>query len=159
MKIIYINIILFFLMISCCSTKKNESSSIKENTKTENQLKKETEFEIVYSSEYGGNDEFSYLVIENSIDLNKEVERLNISNELSEIYNFNFDEKVILFLYLGQKNTGGYAVAIDKLEKVNDEIIIYSRTIAPSKGENVTMALTNPYCIVIIPKAKKYSIK
>lgn len=157
MKIIYISV-LFFLTISCCSTKQNESS-IKKNEITENQLKERTQFQIIYSSSYGGYDEFTHLIIENSTDLNSEIEKLNILNEIPNVNEVDFRTNAVLFLHLGQKNTGGYKIEIEKIEKLNDELIIYFNTITPSKGENVTMALTNPYCIAIIPKAKKYSIK
>ena len=157
MKLILYNL-LFIISISCCTTKQ-ENSFNNEKLETDNQLMKEMEFEVIFSSEYGGNDEFNYLIIDNSTDLSKEIERLNISNELPDIDNTDFGKKVILFLHLGQKNTGGYEITVDKLEKIKDEIIIYTNLITPEKGENVTMALTNPYCIAILPKAKSYSIK
>lgn len=157
MKLVVINI-LFIITISC-GTSKKENTSINDNKNVDNHLEKEEEFELIFSSEYGGNDTFSHLVINTSTDLKKELERLNISNELSDLNNFDFDKNAILFLHLGQKNTGGYAISIDKIEWINDEIVIYSNWIAPEKGENVTMALTNPFSVYRIPKAKKYSIK
>lgn len=156
MKLIYLSILLS-MSISCCTSKQHTYSNI-DNSNSKQQLNKETDFKILYSSAYGGNEESGYLIIENKIDLQSEIERLNITNEF---YNEDIDFKnnVILVLHLGQKNTGGYGITIDKLEKINDEIVIYTNFISPEKGENVTMALTNPYCIAIIPKAKKYSLK
>ena len=155
MKISYF---LFVLLIasSCCSNKtKSESEKNVEN----NSKKQNASFEIIHSSSYGGKDTFDYLVAENAIDLNEELARLGLTSQLPEIHKINFDEKAVLFLYLGQKNTGGYSITVDKVEKIKEEIVIYSKQIGPKSGENVTMALTNPFCIAIIPKAKKYSVK
>lgn len=157
MKLVYLSI-LFIITVSCC-TSKGENSSSKDDTITESELKKNTDFEEIFSSAYGGKDVFSYMVFENYNDLNEEMQRLNILNQLPEIQNFNFDNKAILFLHMGQKNSGGYAISIDKIERISDEIVIYHNRISPKKGENVTMALSNPYSVFIIPRAKKYSVK
>ena len=155
MKISYL---LFVLLIasSCCSNKtKSDSEKNMDNTAKN----RNATFEVIHSSSYGGKDAFNYLVAENTTDLNEELERLELTSQLPEIHKVNFDEKAVLFLYLGQKNTGGYSITVDKVEKINEEIVIYSKRMGPKSGENVTMALTNPFCIAIIPKAKKYSVK
>lgn len=155
MKISYL-LFVFLIASSCCSNKtKSESEmDVANNTKKQNAL-----FEIIHSSSYGGKDTFDYLVVENSMDLNQELGQLGLSTELPELNPFNFDDKAVLFLYLGQKNTGGYTITVEKVEKTNEEVVIYSKQIGPKSGENVTMALTNPFCIAIIPKAKEYTIK
>lgn len=155
MKISYL-LFVFLIVSSCCSNKTKSESEKNIDTTAKN---RNATFEVIHSSSYGGKDAFNYLVVENTTDLHEELERLELTSQLPEIHKVNFDEKVVLFLYLGQKNAGGYSITVDKVEKSKEEVVIYSKQISPKSGENVTMALTNPFCIVIIPKAKKYSVK
>ncbi|WP_130733651.1 protease complex subunit PrcB family protein [Flavobacterium sp. J27] len=159
MKIVYLNVFLFSLF-SCCSAKHNNIVTKKAENNTYAKLNEDAKYDVMYSSEYGGNDTFGYFVIEDKNGYEKELIKLNLSNEIPLLEDDFFAKNTVLFLYLGQKNTGGYAIGVDKLEILdNNKLIIYTKITHPKKGENVTMAITNPFSIIQIPKSKKYIVK
>jgi hypothetical protein len=50
------------------------------------------------------------------------------------------------------KNTGGYAITVKNVEINGDTTIVHVMEVGPKPGEMVTMALTNPFSLVIIDK-------
>lgn len=66
----------------------------------------------------------------------------------------DWDKKQVVLLAMGQKNTGGYSIAIDKVVKSNKEILVYYKTTGPEKGAMVTQALTAPYVLYTIDNKK-----
>ena len=133
----------FVIILFSCSSKKQE---------------KDVSFETIYSSFYGGIEEYGYEIIDNDKDYTTEINRLGIEGELEE-KNIDFKKNNILFLHLGLKNSGGYNIDVEKIEVMDKDLIIFQKITSPIKGENVTMALTNPYCVVKIPKAENYTVK
>lgn len=133
---------LLLLTMSCSSSKKDITM----------------DFNTIYSASYGGNEEKGHLIIDDKDDLIKELERLEITEFVPNISEINFNKNNIIILHLGQKSTGGFSIDIDKIELVENELVVYSKIIT-SKEKYVTMALTNPYCISIIPKVEKYNVK
>ncbi|VXB62843.1 conserved exported hypothetical protein [Flavobacterium sp. 9AF] len=160
MKLLYINLLFlsFLSFLSCCTQKQSDRDTANMTLQIK-ELKDDLNYQVIYTSEYGGKDEFSYEIIDDKEVFFTKIDELNISDQINNISNLEFNQKKAIILYLGQKNTGGYAIDIERIEFNNEELIIYSKKIFPKKGENVTMALTNPYCIAIIPKANKYTIK
>jgi hypothetical protein len=69
--------------------------------------------------------------------------------------NTNFKENDILVLFLGKQNTGGYAIELQSIRWENQVLMIQKKETFPEAGIPVTMAITSPYCISVIPKAKK----
>lgn len=132
------------LVLFSCSSKKREQTA---------------SFETIYTSYYGGNEVESHLVVEDSIAFDKEISRLGMEEEINNFPVIDFKKNNVIFLHLGLRNTGGYAIDVEKVALDDDELIVYQKIISPLKGENVTMALTNPYCIVKIPKAEKNIVK
>ena len=53
---------------------------------------------------------------------------------------------------MGQKNTGGYSLKIKEVNAIAEEIEIIVDEVAPSKGDTVTMVITNPTIIVEFAK-------
>ena len=133
----------FVIILFSCSSKKQE---------------KDVSFETIYTSFYGGNEEYGYQIIDNDKDYTTEMNRLGIEGEL-EGKSIDFKKNNILFLHLGLKNLGGYNIDVEKIEVMDKDLIIYQKITSPIKGENVTMALTNPYCVVKVPKAENYIVK
>ena len=58
-------------------------------------------------------------------------------------------------LFQGKQNTGGYAIELQSIRWENQVLMIQKKEIFPEDGKQVTMAITSPYCISVIPKAKK----
>ena len=65
---------------------------------------------------------------------------------------YEYDDEIYLVAYMGRKNTGGYAIEIENVEryKVNSNYIVEATVVekAPGKNSIVTQALTYPYDVV-----------
>lgn len=118
------------------------------------------DFSVIIQGEYGGKDEKTHEIITNNNDFINAIESFPITEEdLSKLISIDFSQNNVIIVHAGQKNTGGYGITIDQIEVVKNELLVYIKESVPKKGENVTMALTNPYCLATIPKIKKVTIK
>lgn len=116
-------------------------------------------FQTIYESVTGGAERFGYLHITNNEDFIKLIENLKIdSSQFNSLLTIDFKENDVLVLNQGQKSTGGYSIDVTSVSWENEILSIKKLEKSPSKGEMVTMALTAPYCITIIPKAKEIKI-
>ncbi len=73
----------------------------------------------------------------------------------AELPAVNLDEEMLLAVFAGQQNTGGYSIAVDKIiEKEGALNVVVTQT---SPGENcmVTQALTSPYEVVKLEHTEK----
>jgi hypothetical protein len=117
-------------------------------------------FSTIYKNSNGGNDKPGYLHIRSNEDYIKLIESLKIDeSEFNTLVTINFKENDIIILYQGQKNTGGYSIDVAAIHWEKDVLFIKKNESFPEAGKPVTMALTNPYCITIIPKAKNIIIE
>lgn len=64
----------------------------------------------------------------------------------------DFQKESVIFVALGQKRTGGYAVEIAGLQRANDKTEIMVKTRAPKPGGFQLQALSAPFHIVVVPK-------
>jgi len=118
------------------------------------------DFSVILQGEYSGKEEKTHEIITNNNDFINAIESFPITEEeLSKLISIDFTQHNVIILHAGQKNNGGYSITIDKIEMNGKELLVYVKESGPKKGENVTMALTNPYCLATIPKAKKVTIK
>lgn len=136
--------VLTFGLFSCSSVKKLDTD----------------EYLVLLSGQYGGSEKFSKAIIDNNNDLANEISNLPIDEaDYSKFLNIDFKTKNVLLLHLGQKNTGGYSISIAKIEQKGELLTVYYKINSPKPGENVTMALTNPFIMVELPKTKEVEVK
>ena len=138
-KIYLIPIVLLFF--ACNSMKKSP----------DNKSEKIDLFTTLYSSNYNGRDTASNLIIKNQADLNALFASVN-SEEQPKV---DFSNNQVVALFLGLKNSGGYSIAIDRVEEEAGKLIVYKKVENPKAGENATMALTNPLVIAVIHSKKE----
>ncbi|MCO6176196.1 protease complex subunit PrcB family protein [Flavobacterium sp. NRK F10] len=135
-KILFL--IAFMTLVSCNTTK---------------QFTEGTDYTYIIKNSTGGNEKASVAIIDNYNDLINEVDKLNISDAISEaLLNVDLEQNNVLVLHLGQRNSGGYGIEIEKMYEKKNILYIKTKEIKPGKGDMVTMALTNPFTIVLIPK-------
>jgi len=119
-----------------------------------------SEYTILYQSAYGGADAEGLAVISSEKDLTDLCSKLQIDKHISASFpKIDFIKNDVLALYLGQRTTGGYEITVQDIVVSNDTTVVIRNTKAPKAGELVTMALTNPYCLVLVAKNKKYELK
>lgn len=64
----------------------------------------------------------------------------------------DFERQMVLFAALGERRTGGYAIAIVRAEVVEGTLVVHVRETAPAPGAIRTMALTAPLHAVMVPR-------
>lgn len=66
----------------------------------------------------------------------------------------DFNKNVVLLVAMGEKNSGGYSIKVEKVVSSNLSTIVSVVETVPGKNCNVTSALTYPYQFVQIEKPK-----
>ena len=140
----------YIFILSSCSS----SSNINKKPKPLHQ--NTIAFETLAQDFYGG------MVDSKSIVINDETSLNNIYNLISkdrtpklEIPEINFNKETVIALFLGEKNSGGYSINVEQIMNVKDKVNVVYKITSPKAGEMVTSVMTQPYCIVKIPKTLK----
>lgn len=140
----YLLMILSITLLSCSSTMDKSNVTYK----------------VLHSGQNTSIENKSFLLIENNEDYISAIEKLNISeSDYDSLLNVDFKLNNACVLLLGQRSTGGYSIEVDYIKKKENTLFIKTKEITPPKNSNVIMVLTNPYCLVIIPKIKDIVIK
>lgn len=67
----------------------------------------------------------------------------------------NFDEQMVIGVFQGQQRTGGFDIEIVDMYDAPAQRVVKVRELKPDAGGMVTMALTQPYHLVIVPTTDK----
>src|SRR5262245_13138666 len=70
----------------------------------------------------------------------------------------DFDREMVVGIFLGEKNTGGYEVEIVWAERRDSALYFYYREENPPPGAMVTQALTQPFHLVKIAKYQNLQV-
>ncbi|MEL1243005.1 protease complex subunit PrcB family protein [Flavobacterium sp. DGU11] len=110
-------------------------------------------FEILKQEAYGGRDKESAAVI------TSQSQFIALYNELgwSDVPPVDFEKQNVVALFMGQKSTGGYSISVKSININDDTATIKVLETVPSGM--ATMAITNPYCIALIPKTEKVIVE
>ena len=140
-----IRIIPFLFLIMSCGSLKNTP---------------DTNFSILYASEFGGAEKSGFLLIENNESYIKFIESLKLDEaDYANFLKVDFKKKNLIVLYQGQKSSGGYAITIVSVSNDKNTILVKKKEIEPNKGDLVTTVITQPYCMALIPKGNKLIIE
>ncbi|AXG74779.1 protease complex subunit PrcB family protein [Flavobacterium arcticum] len=115
-------------------------------------------FTILKESAYGGREIDSHEFITN----NKDYTALTTELGIKDAQKVDFDKNNVVAVFMGQKRSGGYSITIEKVVPVagtGDTATILVKTTKPKAGEVITMALTAPYCLAVIPKTEKIDVQ
>jgi hypothetical protein len=66
----------------------------------------------------------------------------------------DFERQMVLFVALGERRTGGYAIEIVRAEVVEGTLVVHVKETAPKPGAIATMALTAPLHAVAVPRSE-----
>lgn len=67
----------------------------------------------------------------------------------------NFSETIVIAVFMGEFNTGGYGIEIKEILNINQLIVVKVEKTFPGEGCILTEALSQPYHIVKINKIDK----
>jgi len=110
-------------------------------------------FEILKQDAYGGREKESTMVITS----NEELKSLYKELGWSDVPQVDFGKNSVVALFMGQKNKGGYSIGVKSISINNDTATIKVMETEPTGMS--TMAITNPYCIVLIPKTNEVVVE
>jgi hypothetical protein len=71
-----------------------------------------------------------------------------------QIPKIDFDRRMVIAVFMGSRNTGGYSVKITSVE-LNGKLTVKVKESGPPPGGMVTEALTAPYHVIVVPKSDK----
>lgn len=113
-------------------------------------------YEVLTSqSDGGGNIHFFEILTEE-----KEIRMLQSDENLrKKISPSDIAESNFIILNMGEKNTGGYSITVEKVEEKPDKIVVYVKEISPPEGAMNMQVITYPYAIVKINSKKPIEIK
>ncbi len=66
----------------------------------------------------------------------------------------HFRKHMVIGVFMGTRPTGGYSISITRVVQ-NEKTVVSVREQAPGPGDMVTMALTAPYHVVVVPQSEK----
>ncbi|MFC1801459.1 protease complex subunit PrcB family protein [Nanoarchaeota archaeon] len=133
--------IILLILISGCGTQIPESSSF------------ET---ISHSSSGTRHQEKQDYVIINEDDLMEMWEKVYTNvDPVPELPDVNFDEEMVIAVFLGTKPTGGYTIEITEVVETEDSLEVYVKETSPSPRNIVALAVTYPEHIVKVEKTDK----
>ncbi len=151
MKMNKMVLVLLTVIMAACGPAKQSTNM--EDTSSENQ--KRLSFELLVQHSHGGYDKPQIKVIKEPTELQEIYAKINMTRRPGfPIPEVDFDTEMIIGLYMGEKNTGGFSIGIDSVEETKKELIIHVKETTP-EGGMVTMAICQPFCIVKMPATKK----
>lgn len=130
------------ILTSCSGTKKTSDS-------------KELYEILTVQSDGGGNIKFFEILSEpNEIKMLENDPLLKDKMKQSDISNSNY-----VILNMGEKNSGGYSIGVEKVEETDKNIIITVKENNPSPDAMVTQVISYPYTVVRIHSKKEIVVK
>lgn len=152
-KILVTYIVFSSVLFSCKNANKvisNDALEKKQSSKTE-EMQSEN-YVILNQSSYGGLKQYENRVIKSEDELKEVYNDINSKRSPAlDIPVINFSKETVVAIFIGEKNTGGYSIQIESVTDLDNQIKVIFKEATAKPGENVSMALTQPYCIIKIP--------
>lgn len=137
-----ISVLIVFVLISCGAKKTSDSKVALYEVLTE-------------QSDGGGNIKFYEILTEpNEIKMLQNDPHLADKMKHADISNSNY-----VILNMGEKNTGGYSIGIEKVEETDKNIIITIKEKSPAPDAMTMQVIAYPYTVVKIHSKKEIIIK
>lgn len=121
---------------------------------SDNELNKSVTFETVEKNFYSGVEETRNVIVTNV----NEWEALwdeTVTWTPDELPFVNFNESVVIAVYMGEQLSGGFNVDILGIRETDEIIEVVSKFSKPESREGVTLALTQPFHMIKIQKTDK----
>ncbi|WP_428228378.1 protease complex subunit PrcB family protein [Flavobacterium sp.] len=138
-----ISVLVVFALVSCGAKKTSDAGS-------------KVLYEVLTEqSDGGGNIKFFEILTEpNEIKMLENDPLLKDKMKHDDISNSNY-----VILNMGEKNTGGYSIGVEKVEETDKNIIITVRENNPAPDVMVMQVITYPYTVVKVHSKKEIIIK
>jgi hypothetical protein len=136
-----ISVLVVFVLVSCGAKKASNTNALYEVLTTQ--------------SDGGGNIKFFEILTEpNEIKMLENDPLLSSKMKHDDISTSNY-----IILNMGEKNTGGYSIAVEKVEETDKNIIITVKENSPAPDAMTMQVITYPYTVVKIHSKKPILIQ
>lgn len=126
------------LIILSCNTQKETTQ--KDGAKNETTMKQETLIDILANESHGGYETSKYLIIKDQESLEEIYGKVNMMRRPGlPIPEIDWKNEMVIALFMGQKNSGGYSIVVDKITSINDNEIEF--LLKETKPEGITTAV------------------
>jgi hypothetical protein len=113
-------------------------------------------FDTIVKGLYSEQKEKEYFVIKDKDSLNRLLAKIMDSSPDANARNVNFNEEMVIAVFMGEKATGGFSIEVVDVLEQKDYVAILIKTVKPDPGQMVTEAITSPYHII---KLKRYDME
>lgn len=100
-----------------------------------------------------------FAILKGSIPEVKESLNNIVVKKAAQHFTFSANDDMNIVVFRGVFSTGGYGIAIDRVEKQGNEFTVFANYTDPGKGLVVTQAFTQPTAIIPIGKLGKGNYK
>jgi len=136
-----ISVLTVFVLISCGAKKGSDSKALYEV--------------LTEQSDGGANIKFFEILTEpNEIKMLENDPLLADKMKQADINNSNY-----VILNMGEKNTGGYSISVEKVEETDKNIIITVKEKGPAADAMTMQVITYPYTVVRVHSKKEIIVK
>ena len=135
---------LLFLLTSCSTTDTNSDNDDALYTINAN-------FKIIAQGQYSNISLARELIVKNKKDWRRLWE-IHSGNQKQQRPHVNFDDNMVIAIFSGQQPSGGYAVGVSKLKRLDDNLTVSVTFKEPQQGKSVSLALTQPYIFISTAK-------
>jgi hypothetical protein len=136
-----ISFVVVFILISCGTKKTTDSKGLYEV--------------LTQQSDGGGNIKFFEILTEpNEIAMLQSDPLLKDKMKQGDINNSNY-----VILNMGQKNTGGYSIDVEKVEETDSNIIVTVKENTPAPDALLMQVITYPYTVIKVNSKKEIIVK
>ena len=113
-------------------------------------------FDILFAHEIGGKTTQEILLVTDKEALNTIYTLISKNQQPSfDLPEIDFELDMIVVFFMGEKTTGGHGVTVNKIQENSSTINIHYSHSSPNPTDMVTLGITQPYCIVKMPKNAK----
>jgi len=113
---------------------------------------KEIQFEIIKNFQLAYQNE-GVKVFKNYSEFEKFYKsQTNLISDSVPKLNVNFENELLIGIFLGERPTSGYSINVDKVILENKKILVQASEICPKKDQIVLMVITYPSIFIKIPK-------
>lgn len=127
MKKIIVGILIVILLITLYSCMNKKDDNVENNTNCV-----DVEYEVMDEDEIP----------------QKILEKIFEKKEEQATFTFSNGEELYIIICYGAKETGGYSIKVDSLQKCNNEIVVKTVLIEPKKEEVVTRNTSFPHIVL-----------
>ncbi|MCP1728011.1 hypothetical protein J2T60_002011 [Natronospira proteinivora] len=76
----------------------------------------------------------------------------DLSDQRGERPAVDFDQSMVVAIFMGERRTGGYSVQVDEVRQDGDDIMVQVIMEEPGEGCMTTQAITRPFQLVLLPQ-------